>query len=74
MRSGVGYDKGLANDMGALQVRKAHLELAPCDELLRQGDLPLESRVTDSGSHRQASAMTAIESFMPGMRTGNFAP
>ena len=45
MRSGVGHDKGLANDMGALQVSKACLELTPCDELLRQGDLLLESRV-----------------------------
>ena len=49
MRSGVGHDEGLANDMGALQVRKAGLELTPGDELLRQGDLLLESRVADSG-------------------------
>jgi hypothetical protein len=36
------YDEALANDVGALEVTKASLEFAPCDEVLRQRDLVIE--------------------------------
>jgi len=35
----MGYDEGLANNVGALEVRKAGLKFAFCDEVLRQSDL-----------------------------------
>lgn len=38
----MGYDEGLANNVGALEVRKAGLQFAFCDEYLRQSDLVVE--------------------------------
>ena len=38
----MGYDEGLANNVGALEVRKAGLKFAFCDEFLRQSDLVVE--------------------------------
>ena len=38
----MGYDEGLANNVGPLEVRKAGLKFAFCDEFLRQGDLVVE--------------------------------
>jgi hypothetical protein len=35
----MGYDEGLANNVGALEVRKASLKFAFCNEFLRQRDL-----------------------------------
>ena len=36
------YDEALANDVGALEVTKASLELVLCDQFLRQSDLIVE--------------------------------
>jgi hypothetical protein len=41
----VGHDKGLANDVSALQVSKACLNFTSCDELLRQSDLVVEGYI-----------------------------
>ena len=38
----MGYDEGLANDVGALKVRKASLKFASCDEFLRLSDFVVE--------------------------------
>jgi len=42
MGCSMGYDEGLANNVGALEVRKAGLKFAFCDEFLRQSDLVVE--------------------------------
>jgi hypothetical protein len=42
VRSGVRQDKGLANDMGPLQVGKARFQVAAGDAVLRQRDFLVE--------------------------------
>jgi hypothetical protein len=42
VRFGVGYDKGLANDVSTLYVCKAGFKLTSCDEFLRQSNLVVE--------------------------------
>ena len=38
----MGYDEGLANNVGALEVRNPGPKFALCDEFLRQSDLVVE--------------------------------
>lgn len=38
----MGYDEGLANNVRALEVMKASVKFAFCDEFLRQSDLVIE--------------------------------
>jgi hypothetical protein len=43
----MGYYKGLAKNVGALEVMKAGLEVAPCYEFLRQSDLVIEGDLSN---------------------------
>ena len=53
----MGYDEGLANNVGALEVRKAGLKFAFCDEFLRQSDLVVEGDSPNS-IHRVSTGIT----------------
>jgi hypothetical protein len=54
VRFGVGQDKGLANDVRALNMGKARLKFTSCDELLRQSNLIVEGQ-TLNGIHESLS-------------------
>jgi hypothetical protein len=53
----MGYDEGLADDVGTLEMGKASLKFAFCDEFLGQGDLAGEGDVLN-GIHELLSVAT----------------